>query len=201
MPSDWVTSDCHIFSHMLHVWYVHLQTWVVFRANVNKHSSTMVRIWVSIDTPWRDQVWSVDLFKTICDWATHLGGCCGRFLWLEIYQTSFRGKWATRQSQDLHFKKRQHTTTSGGPHHLDWLFQAPIDWRYPPYIRPIFRPKCKGNIPRSYGLSIARAQCSLFFWPPSQHHTSNGHNGSLIGPDLSAESELSPQPLAIRHTL
>ena len=79
-------------------------------------------------------------------------GCCGRFLWLEIYQTSFRGKWATRQSQDLHFKKRQHTTTSGGPHHLDWPFQAPIDWRYPPYIRPIFRPKCKGNIPRSYGL-------------------------------------------------
>ena len=31
---------------MLHVWDIYLQNWVIFKANVGKYSSTMVRIWV-----------------------------------------------------------------------------------------------------------------------------------------------------------
>jgi hypothetical protein len=29
-------------------WYIYLQNWVIFRVNVGKYSSTMVRIWVGL---------------------------------------------------------------------------------------------------------------------------------------------------------
>ena len=31
-----------MIAHMLHVWYIYLQNWVISRANVGKSSSTMV---------------------------------------------------------------------------------------------------------------------------------------------------------------
>jgi len=32
-----------------------------------------------------------------------------------------------------------------------WPFQDPIDWRYLPYVRPIFQALISGNIPTKYG--------------------------------------------------
>ena len=34
---------------------------------------------------------------------------------------------------------------------VQWSFQDPIDWRYQPYIRPIFEALISGNIPPKYG--------------------------------------------------
>ena len=48
-----------------------------------------------------------------------------------------------RWSEDRRLAK----TTLPGHCSLQWPFQDPIDWRYLPYIRPIF-----GNIPTKYGL-------------------------------------------------
>jgi hypothetical protein len=33
--------DDHSPSHMLHVWYIYLQNWVIYGANVGRYSSTM----------------------------------------------------------------------------------------------------------------------------------------------------------------
>lgn len=41
---DW-RKTCGKIPEMLHVWYLHSYTWVVFRANLGKYSRTCGRYW------------------------------------------------------------------------------------------------------------------------------------------------------------
>ena len=40
-------------THMLHVWYIQLHNWVIFRANVSKYSSTLEHMGNDMNSIWR----------------------------------------------------------------------------------------------------------------------------------------------------